>query len=36
MIQYLEDLKGIGVAPLTTDEKAELFQLRKEHQKLKS
>ena len=36
MIQYLEDMKGIGIAPLTTDEKAELVKLRKEHQKLKT
>lgn len=35
MIQYLEDLKGVGIPPLTSLEKQELEKLRKEHLKLK-
>jgi hypothetical protein len=36
MIQFLEDMKGTGVAPLSALEKAELQKLRKEHDKLKT
>lgn len=40
MVQFLEDLKGIGAPPLSADEKAELEQLRSRnadlHRRLKA
>lgn len=34
MIQFLEELKGRGVPPLSPSEKEELDKLRREHTKL--
>lgn len=35
MIQFLEDLKGVGQAPISAEEREELERLRKDHAKLK-
>ena len=35
MIQFLEDLKGKGIAPISAEEREELERLRREHSKLK-
>lgn len=36
MMQFLEDKKGIGAAPLSVAEKNELHALRHQHEELKS
>eukprot|EP00347_Sterkiella_histriomuscorum_P007226 403349777 len=35
MIQFLEDMKGVGTAPITAEEREELERLRREQSKLK-
>ena len=35
MIQFLEDLKGKGTAPISAEQREELERLRKEHAKLR-
>ena len=36
MLQFLEDLKGTGKAPISSMEREELEKLRKEHVKLRA
>jgi len=35
MIQFLEDLKGVGTPPITGEDREELERLRREHVRLK-
>jgi hypothetical protein len=35
MIQFLEDLKGIGTPPISGEDREELDRLRREHNRLK-